>query len=39
MLRYIDTKLAASSFLCVNKRNVEYSLVSDPKQTAVHAAF
>lgn len=39
MLRSIDTKLTASSFLGVNKINVKYILLSDPKQTAVHAAF
>lgn len=39
MLRCIDTKLAVSSFLGVNKINVKYSLLSDSKQTAVHAPF
>lgn len=39
MLRCIDTKLAVSSFLGVNKINVKYGLPSDSKQTAVHAPF
>lgn len=37
MLRSIDTKLTVSLFLAVNKIDVKYSPLADPKHTAVHA--